>query len=94
MQDTKMANSVGAKSTILMTVLDDDQTVLERVHSIRGRLAEMEVRLFGESDPAEGDGGANPVAPGILGQFNCTNAATVAVLEAISQSLTNIETAV
>ena len=94
MQDTQMASSVDAKPTRLVSVLNDDKAVLERVCALMGRLAEMEVRLFGERKEGITECAADAPPSGILGQFESANAETRRVLEAINQSLANIESAV
>ena len=86
--------TVDRKPTRLESALTDDQTVLERANKLRVRVEEMEVRLFGDQPEVAADGTALESGPGILGQFNSTNADTVRVLEALSASLTRIESAI
>ena len=82
------------KPTKLTTVLADGQAVLGQVRAVLGRLRGMEARLFGETPTPEFATQDSPTPPGILGELNSTNVETSAALEEISQSLTNIETAV
>ena len=82
------------KPTKLTTVLADGQSVLGQVRAVLGRLRGVEARLFGEMQQSEAAPQDGPTPPGILGELDSTNVETGAVLEEISQSLTNIETAV
>ena len=81
------------KPTRLENALGDDQTVLEHVTRIRTRLAEMEVRLFGDQ-VATGDDEKQPFGAGIFGQFSATNASTMREIEKAVNSLVNIEAAI
>ena len=86
--------STECKPTKLTTVLTDGQAVFGQVREVLGRLRGMEARLFGETPICEAAPQDSPTPPGILGELNSTNVETGATLEEISQSLTNIETAV
>ncbi len=82
------------KPTILEGLLSEDQTVLERANKLRVRVEEMERRLFGDQPEAATAAAGNVSESGILGQFSATNADTVRALEALSESLNRIESAI
>ena len=94
MPEILMDASTERKPTKLTTVLADGQSVLGQVRAVLGRLRGVEARLFGETPTCEAAPQDSPTPPGILGELNSTFVETSAALEEISQSLTNIETAV